>query len=798
MKKIFYLMAMAIVTVAFTACSDSDDDTSTPDTQNPQDVYEKNSEAGAAMSRLVAHLTAAESLPDNWKTATFEVDYGTAMNAATPTVRYAVVENIDEAALVYSMLVGKSISSTATTDTWSMEGVGSLVWKAVNQPGLFATVDVDVKQLSGLTQIRFVPASAMDENAGFTGTPWYYYGDVVQDKKGDYWICVKIPDATDNQSYWVSFANPYASPETASGNGFKYYNGNDKKGFWYQRLPDNLGAHNYLINMIVLMKSIAHYNYDPDNSENWPAHNSNTTQTQLYRDLYAHYTAKNLWDNLFPGGLQGLLAAFLTQSPSWKVNLFYGGHTYKSNGDITMDRIICSGAMCYPNNFQVDPYKMSANSFAFEPRTNGYPTGWDLSAGAMLYYRCKTGKELSGNIFTIPDPEKPLDGVTDIVLSTQTSPNAPTDRHYAAGDIIQRKSDGAYFLCVRPAGGSVAKNKDEAWFICLNPAKTVKTTTKSPTFYYTTDGSRKHTKQKWTVAENLMSYPVAMAAGRTLSFLLAGTGRKMSQDVNFQKAGFTSQALFSYCNFDVTNLHTDFNYESSGPAVEARLANFCVAFSENDKTLDQRATTWSQYYYEKSFPCQYYTHIIEDEHLDSNGRYLLMTSSLLPIMGEDSYIFRQDLWQSLTDAWDATYYEKITQSTLATYPENYGTDFTFDITEFYFDYDPTTGVSYKSGMDKWKQVSVGTIQGTPVQNNPYGFAWIDESRMWKAVVTTELRLTDTSPFKPSTDFNDIFLSQKVLGSYAFDYWATVGSVTAIPSNGDGIASSLDGMEGSLY
>ena len=105
MKKFFFLMTVLMTAFIFASCSDSDNDSSTPDTQNPQDVYEKNSEAGAALSRLVAHLTAADSLPDNWKTATFEVDYGTAMNAATPSVRYAVVENVEEAALVKKQLL---------------------------------------------------------------------------------------------------------------------------------------------------------------------------------------------------------------------------------------------------------------------------------------------------------------------------------------------------------------------------------------------------------------------------------------------------------------------------------------------------------------------------------------------------------------------------------------------------------------------------------------------------------------------------------------------------------------------
>jgi hypothetical protein len=60
--------------------------------------------------------------------------------------------------------------------------------------------------MPGLRQLRFVPESVVGENS-FDGEPYYHVGDLVKDKKGIYWICVRPaggPLKKDN-AYFVSF-----------------------------------------------------------------------------------------------------------------------------------------------------------------------------------------------------------------------------------------------------------------------------------------------------------------------------------------------------------------------------------------------------------------------------------------------------------------------------------------------------------------------------------------------------------------------------------------------------------------
>ena len=68
---------MAALTVGLgmtvTACSDDDDDKDGRSAEEiAQDPYEKESEAGDALYRLVSQLSVCDSLPNDWKTATFE------------------------------------------------------------------------------------------------------------------------------------------------------------------------------------------------------------------------------------------------------------------------------------------------------------------------------------------------------------------------------------------------------------------------------------------------------------------------------------------------------------------------------------------------------------------------------------------------------------------------------------------------------------------------------------------------------------------------------------------------------
>jgi hypothetical protein len=142
-------------------------------------------------------------LPDNWESATYAPAEGVPVDEANADVRNVVSTGADQAKSYFLSIVP---DEGLNGDTWSHEGVGSLSYRAVKEDNCYAVIDVNLLQMPGLKQLRFVPESVVGENK-WQGTPYYEVGDVVKDKKGIYWICVRPsggPLAKDN-AYFVSF-----------------------------------------------------------------------------------------------------------------------------------------------------------------------------------------------------------------------------------------------------------------------------------------------------------------------------------------------------------------------------------------------------------------------------------------------------------------------------------------------------------------------------------------------------------------------------------------------------------------
>ena len=226
-KRIFNWMLMAALVVGLgmtvTACSDDDDDDKDGRSAEEiaQDPYEKESEAADALYRLVSQLSVCDSLPNDWKTATFEPKVGKVLDQSQPRVRTIAVNNAAEAVARYNSLTGKEVPATTTSDTYKVEGVGTLQFN-VGGAGTIATIDVDVKQMPQLAQLRFVTAASIGENGHFNGTPYYTFGDVVKDKDGCYWICVRpaySPNGKED-THWMSFQSTDANIKTWTKSGY--------------------------------------------------------------------------------------------------------------------------------------------------------------------------------------------------------------------------------------------------------------------------------------------------------------------------------------------------------------------------------------------------------------------------------------------------------------------------------------------------------------------------------------------------------------------------------------------------
>jgi len=202
MKKYLLLIALlAGCNFAFTSCSDDDDNTDEIDTE-----AEFSEEAMAAYCAL-NELCDIDELPSNWQTYTAEPTYGYTVDASNPYVRTVYIDDIMEAEDCFRSL-GGTIEHGQANATFTAGSI-SYVYTAYNQSDLFATIDCNVPQVPDLTQIRFVPSDAQEDNFSWAKDMnqddiYYSLGDVIQYKNA-FWVCVRPAIyGLKHKTYWVT------------------------------------------------------------------------------------------------------------------------------------------------------------------------------------------------------------------------------------------------------------------------------------------------------------------------------------------------------------------------------------------------------------------------------------------------------------------------------------------------------------------------------------------------------------------------------------------------------------------
>lgn len=206
MKKTRLILPLLFAAAAatFTACSDDNDITKPTNQPTAEEIDQTQTAKLQAISKIMRPLAGLDALPDNWDTAIFTPAKGVVIDEATPEVRYVMALDMDGAQQYFNDLVPED---GLEGNTWHNDSVGTLTYTAVGTDKCFATIDVDIKQMPGLKQIRLVPENVIPANSKFSGRPYYNMGDVVVDKDGHYWICVRpsVGPLKKDQSYFVSF-----------------------------------------------------------------------------------------------------------------------------------------------------------------------------------------------------------------------------------------------------------------------------------------------------------------------------------------------------------------------------------------------------------------------------------------------------------------------------------------------------------------------------------------------------------------------------------------------------------------
>ena len=233
MKKTFFnWMLMATVVLGFGMCVVSCSDDDNKDNDNQSEEQKLGEEPRVTFWNVVSQLVAPDDYTADYENTTFEPTIGEP-DASNPLVRIVAVNDMASAAKRFAQLVDAQVDESTSSYEYKNDAVGTLTYTKTNDGRSLATVDVNIKQLPKLQQIRYVNPSENDENGlfGFSGTAYYRFGDVIKrnnaDGKTEYWVCVRPCLSKDGKgtSHWAT-VSPLPTknvwPYTAS-TGKQYY-----------------------------------------------------------------------------------------------------------------------------------------------------------------------------------------------------------------------------------------------------------------------------------------------------------------------------------------------------------------------------------------------------------------------------------------------------------------------------------------------------------------------------------------------------------------------------------------------
>ena len=473
---VHYALCILMLSGLSMSCSDDDNDKDGRTAEEiAQDPYEKESEAADALYRLACQLSVCDSLPNDWKTATFEPAIGHVLDASQPRVRTITVANAAEAVTRYNSLTGKTLPLTATSDTYKVDGVGTLTLN-VGAAGTIATIDVDVKQMPQLAQLRMVAAGSIGENGTFRGEPYYRFGDVVLDKEGCYWICVRpaySPDSKED-THWMSFQ--------VTNDNIKTYT---KSKCQQQKYPVNLGVQKekmqYLAQLLAIMAKPEDYKADADKYQGkyFNGHSTGLGGLKVaampvdtlvvQAKLWEKY---DVWQKVMPIGYDADEWQRFRERFTKEVSFVYEkGST--SGKQLYIPYVTYTGAsLFYTNEPTYSTATVNMEHMAFDIMDRYTIRGLMNSARNYpvpdaFVVRYKTGKQLSSNWFFNPSPTETLPGVTDVFrynahrtedvfgnndASTWNKTDYDGDPHYHIGDVY-KDENGHRWIVMRMAGG---------------------------------------------------------------------------------------------------------------------------------------------------------------------------------------------------------------------------------------------------------------------------------------------------------------------------------------------------------
>lgn len=402
---------------SFSSCKDSENVGNIPTT--PEEIAQsKETETAKKLLSILSFTSELDSLPDNWfaNNYTQEPTIGDVVDSSTPFVRYVAVQDKNEAITKYNSFADKGIEGGSTSASWNIEGVGSVNFNVLDQSDVFATLDLNIKQQPHLSQIRFVPASALGDNASFKGEPYYTFGDVISLHEGNagdagntsYWICVRPCSSLEGKktSHWMSFQlNDWDSKKNKGvPSGSVNIARLTKSGSDYY-LPTKLGneseSREHLVNLFNLLRIIDNpQKYTEDAFPNGIGGVSRTEFNQNNAEKVAEFWEKyKLWEKTLPAKVKSQdLNTCIIQDGG--INVFYYG--YHSTPSVYLAELVpdSCGALEILNKKDSDELSWKREKETVDFRdyaTKGYQMTTKKLPEKGFVVRYKTGAQLVGS-----------------------------------------------------------------------------------------------------------------------------------------------------------------------------------------------------------------------------------------------------------------------------------------------------------------------------------------------------------------------------------------------------------------
>lgn len=488
MKKIWNFALMAVLTVglsfAVTSCKDDDKNENGGGTEQPTNAMDE--EEGTAAWRWLCALTDADSLANDWQSQQYEPTIGVA-STNQPNVRIVLVNDLAEAKAHFGSIADLTVKEIGQSATVSTKGMGTLTWNlsAAGAKNL-ATVDVNIKQMPHLERIVYCTPEQSPDNASTFGTAYFRLGDVVVDKDGYYWVCVRPAfSGVKDKSYWMNIINAAESGrDKDSGKlpGYPKNNLYDYSNRYHNNtihLPTGLAyEHRHvreLSNFIWALLDPIKY-HEESNSDgkglggfDYKYHGEKFLQRVAY-----HWDNFGIWEKLFNKTHQEML----TYTRNGEMNFFYNGKNWWKGSTARLWRYHSEGYEHEYNRKQSQDeklYEMKAQNTGFDILRAAHdpnaasvencpePIADELHGSWVI--RMKTGSELSTIKYS---PTNDMGVRTVYRFNAHTVPATPTGSDLMTEDDFDEMSGGATPFNGEPyyhTGDVLLDENGKFWFV---------------------------------------------------------------------------------------------------------------------------------------------------------------------------------------------------------------------------------------------------------------------------------------------------------------------------------------------